>query len=356
MSLDRDSVSSWRDAIALERRQVLLLMAGALLAPRAAHAEAGEIVLANWGGTAAKAVTAAYADTCRTQLGLTLAVDGSGTEAGKVRAMVDAHHVIWDVMDLDLGNTAQLGAAGLMEAIDYAIVDKASVLPGLTSPWGIGSYLYSYIFAVNQKVVKGAMPKTWADFWNVKDFPGKRGLPGGSQGVWEAALLADGVAPDKLYPLDLDRAVVKIKEIKPHCVFWKSGAQSEDLLRQQEVVASLMWSNRAVVVRRQMKEITWSWDHAILASSGWGVPKGNPAGRDAAMKFIQIALSAAGQAKVFEIVGMSPSNPAASALIPAEERPYDATAFADRQIPIDFGWYGQHADAAEAKYLDAISS
>jgi putative spermidine/putrescine transport system substrate-binding protein len=299
---------------------------------------------------------AAYAEPCQKQLGLTLVVDGSGTEAGKVRAMVEAKHVIWDVMDLDLGNTGQLGAAGLMEPMDYSLVDKSQVLPGLSSEWGIGSYLYSYIFAVNTAVVKGAMPKTWADFWNVTDFPGRRGLPGGSQGVWEAALLADGVAPDKLYPIDMDRAIAKIKQIKPHAVFWKSGAQSEDLLREREVVASLMWSNRAVVVRRTVPDITWNWDHAILSSSGWGVPKGNPAGREAAMRFINLALSPAGQAKVFEIVGMSPSNPAASKLIPADEKAYDATAFAARQVPIDFGWYEKYADVAEAKYLDAISS
>jgi putative spermidine/putrescine transport system substrate-binding protein len=259
-------------------------------------------------------------------------------------------------MDLDLGNCGQLGAAGLMEAMDYSIVDKALVLPNLTSQWGIGSYLYSYIFAVNDIVAKGKTPKTWADFWNVKDFPGKRGLPGGSQGVWEAALLADGVAPEKLYPIDIDRAVNKIKELKPNAVFWKTGAQSEDFLRQNEVLASLMWSNRAVVVRRKMKEISWNWDNAILASSGWGVPKGNPAGREAAMKFIKLALSPAGQAKVFEIVGMSPSNPAASALIPDEQKAFDATAYASKQVPMNFDWYTEHADAAEAKYLEAISS
>ena len=40
------------------------------------------------------------------------------------------------------------------------------------------------------------------------------------------------------------------------------------------------------------------------------------------MKFINLALDPAGQAKVFEVVGMSPSNPAATSLIPAKEQPY----------------------------------
>ena len=36
--------------------------------------------------------------------------------------------------------------------------------------------------------------------------------------------MADGVAPDKLYPLDVDRAFKKLEEIKPNItVWWTSG-------------------------------------------------------------------------------------------------------------------------------------
>ena len=345
----------------MDRRRALQVMGGAaavglLPGGMARAATGGELVLQNWGGTAEKAVLAAYAEATKAATGLTLVVDGSGSMAGKVRAMEDAHHPTVDVIDLDLGTTTQLGEAGMLEELDYGIIDKTKLLPGLSTKWGVGAYLYSYIFAVNEKRAKDKVPKTWADFWNVQDFPGKRGLPGGSQGVWEAALLADGVAPDKIYPIDMDRALRKIKALKPNAVFWKTGAQSEDFLRQGEVMASLMWSNRAVVVRRQLKTITWGWDHAILAASGWSVPKGNPAGREAAMTFINLALDPAGQAKVFDVVGMSPTNPAASALIPPDEQQYDATAFASQQVMLSDAWYAQHADEAEAKYVEAISS
>ncbi|UUZ69074.1 extracellular solute-binding protein [Polaromonas sp. P2-4] len=252
--------------------------------------------------------------------------------------------------------SALLGAKGLVEEMDYSLIDKKQVLPNLSRKYGIGNYLYSYIFAVNSQVVKGKTPKTWADFFNLKDFPGKRALPGSSQGTLEAALLADGVDPAKLYPLDVDRAIAKIKSIKAECVFWKSGAQSEDLLRQNEVMAALMWSNRAVVVRRKNKNISWTWDKAILAASGWAVPKGNPGGKADAMKFINLMLDPAGQAKVFEVVGMSPSNPKALPMIPADEQAYNATASAANQIAMQDDWYAKFADAAEAKYLEAISS
>ena len=50
----------------------------------------------------------------------------------------------------------------------------------------------------------------------------------------EAAFLADGVAPDKLYPLDLDRAFKKLDSIKADIIWWSAGAQSQQLLASAE--------------------------------------------------------------------------------------------------------------------------
>src|SRR5678815_1824073 len=42
----------------------------------------------------------------------------------------------------------------------------------------------------------------------------------------EFALLADGVAPDRLYPIAVDRAYRKLDQIKQHvAAWWKTGAQ-----------------------------------------------------------------------------------------------------------------------------------
>jgi putative spermidine/putrescine transport system substrate-binding protein len=346
----------------VNRRAVLAGMGalGATLAlrPSALRAETGELVVANWGGNAAKAVTEAYGD-FKDATGLTVVVDGSGTPQGKVRAMVEAKHVIWDVIDSSFGDSVQLGEAGLLEEIDYAIVDKSKVPEGMATKYGVSNYVYSYIMAVDYSRFGDNPPKTWADFWNVKDFPGKRMLSGLAQGVLEAALLADGVDPAALYPLDLDRALKKVRVLKPDSVFWKTGAQVEDFLRQGEVAAGFAWSNRAVVVAKETDgRIGWNWDQAILTSAAWIVPKGNPAGKEAAMKFIDHALDPEAEAKVFEIVGMSPSNPKGASFIPEAERRFVSTepANAANQILLQDDWYGQHGDEAQAKYLEAISS
>lgn len=97
----------WQQTVAIERRQVLQVLASAAAAavlPRQAFAATGELVLCNWGGASEKAIRAAFTDAVLKVTGKTLAVDGSGPEAGKIKAMVEAKHVIWDVADLDLGN------------------------------------------------------------------------------------------------------------------------------------------------------------------------------------------------------------------------------------------------------------
>ena len=175
----------------------------------------------------------------------------------------------------------------------------------------------------------------------------------------EGALLADGVDPKQLYPLDVDRALAKIKSIKDQVIFWKTGAEAEDLFRKGEVVAGNMWSNRANLLRIEMKgAIDWNWNGEVVTPAVWLVPKGNPAGKEAAMKFIALAQDPSSQVELFKVIGMSPANPLAAELIPSEMRRFDATQPENlaNQIPFNVEWYGQQVANVQAKYLDMMSS
>src|SRR5690606_373819 len=88
-------------------------------------------------------------------------------------------------------------------------------------------------------------PTTWADFWNVKDFPGKRTLPDVPSMVLPVALLADGVPMDKLFPLDIDRAFRSLEKIRDHVsVWWTAGSQPPQLLQDKEVSYAMTYSGR----------------------------------------------------------------------------------------------------------------
>jgi putative spermidine/putrescine transport system substrate-binding protein len=345
----------------ISRRALLegMIAIGAVVGMKSrSFAADNELVVANWGGSAKEAFEKAWTEPLKTATGLKLVVDGSGPSLGKIRNMVESKYVTWDVCDSSVGGVMQLGEAGLLEEIDYEIVDKSRVRPQFAYKWGIANYLFSYVMVVNKTMFGGNAPRTWADFWNVKDFPGMRMLRGSCPGVLEAALLADGVAPEKIYPIDVDRALNKIKQIVPNTLFWKTGAQSEDLIRQGDVVAGMMWSNRANLLRIDMHDVLeWPWQGAVLAPAVWMVPKGNPAGKKAAMQFINIALEPSGQIELFRLVGMSPSNPAATAIMPPELRKWDATDPDNMvgQVLLDDEWYGKNMGQVESRFLATIS-
>ena len=346
----------------IDRRAFLTVLAalGAVpLTSRAGLAADKEFVVANWGGPAADAFVKVWGGPLEAKDGLKMSVDGSGPATGKIRAMVESGKVTWDICDASVGAALLLGDGGFLEEIDYSVVDKSKVRPAFVYKWAICNYMFSYVMAYNAKTLGAQQPKSWKDFWNVKDFPGKRMLRGSCIGQLECALLADGVDPKDLYPIDLKRALDKIREIKDHTIFWKSGAQSEDLFRQGEVVMGNMWHNRANLLRTDMHgDIQWVWNGAVVAPAVWLVPKGNPAGKKAAMDFINVSLDPQSQVELFKIIGMGPSNPAAAALIPADLKAYDPGQPENyaQQIPISEDWYGKNLGEAEPKYLDIISS
>ena len=119
-------------------------------------------------------------------------------------------------------------------------------------------------------------PASWADFWDVKAFPGPRALPNIGNPWWAmiAALEADGVSRDALFPLDLDRAFRKLDEIKPHVtVWWKSGDQSQQIFRTREVVMAMLFSGRAFRLRSEGIPLGISWHGAPLDAAFWAATK-----------------------------------------------------------------------------------
>lgn len=65
----------------------------------------------------------------------------------------------------------------------------------------------------------------------------------------EAALLADGVPMDELYPLDLDRAFAKLDTIKDDIVWWTKGAEPSQMLSTGEADYALAWSGRIATAK-----------------------------------------------------------------------------------------------------------
>ena len=131
-------------------------------------------------------------------------------------------------------------------------------------------------------------PNSWADFWDVQKFPGRRALRRTQPlQMIEAALLADGVKESEFYPADLDRAFRKLDQIKPHIkTWWSDNSQAQQLMEQDEIDLIYMANGRAsqsIIESKAAFKIIWN--QAITEDGryqGWFVPVGcpNPARRD----------------------------------------------------------------------------
>ncbi|APO65528.1 hypothetical protein BFS10_15240 [Brucella suis] len=114
----------------------------------------------------------------------------------------------------------------------------------------------------------------------MKTFPGPRGLPDTGDRDWwlpAIALMADGVPRDKIFPMDLDRAYKKLDEIKPYIsVWWKTGNQVAQIMRDQEVAMTLSYSGRALTAMNEGAPFQLSWNDAIMDTGYFAILKDAP--------------------------------------------------------------------------------
>jgi putative spermidine/putrescine transport system substrate-binding protein len=230
-----------RDVVKMSVAAAVMGVAG-FAVPHAVHAQE-TVAIAGDGGVYQDAERKAFYEPAAQKLGIKIK-DYGGTGPAALRAQVKSGAVNWDVVELWNGVCEQAGKEGLTEKLDYSVIDRSGIPEGMYGDNWIGITAYSAVLAYNKTKYGANPPKTWADFFDTQKFPGKRSLNPGDTTV-EIALLADGVAPDKLYPMDLDRAFRKLAlEKSKISAWWSSGAQSMQFARDQEVDMIALWNGR----------------------------------------------------------------------------------------------------------------
>ena len=209
----------------------------------------------------------------------------------KLKAQVDSGNVEWDITEMEPAQFLKAVKLGYLEPIDYTIVDKSDLIEETINDYAIPGGIYSTVLAYStEKFPSGNHPKSWADFWDVEKFPGRRSLRDKPYNNLEIALLADGVPPEKLYPLDVDRAFRSLDRIKPHiAVWWKVGAQSAQILVDHEVDMTTAWNGRISAIMDQGAPVAIEWNQNILMLSYYGVVKGAKH-KNNAMKYLAFRL------------------------------------------------------------------
>ena len=217
--------------------------------------------------------------------------------AAKLLAMFKSGQMELDLIDTGDDVLLQLELAGALEPIPYRAfkrTDPDDIEPVLRREFNVGSFVYAMLLGFNTSVyAPGKEPKSWAEFWDIKAFPGPRTMADMASGTpnLEFALIADGVPTDKLYPIDIERAFKSLSRVRPAVTkFWDTGALSAQLLSDKEVVLGALWSTRVQVAADQGAPVAAQWNQNQVMVQAYSIPKGSndPA---AAAEFIDFSLS-----------------------------------------------------------------
>jgi hypothetical protein len=211
------------------RRRQAIGLAGAAVVTGASPAFAQEppkpaqIVVNHSGGSMGTAMRKAFFTTYEKKYGIKV-VETSPADFGKLRAMVDSGNVEWDMTEIGGQDAIRATEMKLVEKIDDKIVDRSKYPEKVRTPYVFASSVYTTIIGYRTDVFKNdSHPKSWADWWDAKKFPGARSMRNHPTDNLEFALLADGVPMDKIYPIDFDRAFKKLDQIKPVVEHWPAA-------------------------------------------------------------------------------------------------------------------------------------
>lgn len=263
------------------------------------------------GGDFGKAFIEAYVKPFEAETGVKVTPITQNISETQIAMMVTTNSVSVDVGIV--GDVDNLAGKGYIEKIDYSIYNKddlQGLIEGCKHPFAVAPYLVSLNMVYNTtKFPAGApRPTNWAEFWDVKRFPGSRSLVSIPWGCWEEALLADGVPVDKLYPIDIDRVFASLDKIKPYVrKWWGNGSEILQIMRDGVADVAQCFDGRALFLIDQGAPIEINRSQAKMYWDSLVIPKGSPNAENA-QKFIELTSRSDRQAAFAQIYPQAPSN------------------------------------------------
>jgi putative spermidine/putrescine transport system substrate-binding protein len=308
--------------------------------------DGGNIVVSSYGGAFQEAQESALFTPFTEETGVTVtATEGTGYDP--LKAQVDAGDVTWDVVSLESSPFANAVNNDLLEPLDFDVIDTTGIAPEVVSDYGVGYIQFSTNLVWDNAVTDEITPEEFFD----PDVKLTRALPRVPTSTLEFALMADGVAPEDLYPLDVDRAFEVLDRIKDQVVAFKDASDIQALMQQGDVAVSFQSAGRAEEAIEAGADWGYTWDAAVRDTEYWTVAKGakNP---EAAQQFIAFAVQAGPQAALAEAIPYGPTNTDAYAELSEELNAKLPTSpeNADQGVTLDSAWWAENLDEVKTRW------
>jgi len=283
-------------------KYAVALLSIVVLVPCTAAFAAESITVTSFGGAFSQSQIEAYQKPFSAKTGVTVNAEVYNGGLAEVRAQVQAGNVTWDVVDLEKQDLTAACDEGLLEPIDWSTLPPApdgtpaekDFIPGALHECGVATIVWTTIVAYDETKFPGEKPTKLADFFDLKKFPGMRGISKRPVVALEFALMADGVPPGEVYKTlstsaGMDRAFKKLDTIKENLIFWEAGAQPPQMLADGEVVMTTAYNGRIFNAQMQEKKpFVIIWDHHVYNWDFYTIPKGTK-NKKTALEFLKFA-------------------------------------------------------------------
>lgn len=194
-----------------------------------------------------------------------------------------ADRVPWSLLQFDGPSSAVKSLEDdMLQPLDESVVptdmvdgedyDKKYLVPA-------GRYGTVLTWNTTKYPATGAHPETMADFYDTEKFPGKRCLYKAPQAgaTLESAVQAGGVAPEDVYPIDLDLAFEQLDSIRDDTVWFTSGGDSIRFLVNGECDMAITWTAQIyLAVHTNDAPLAVSWNGGVYANQFMAIPKSAP--------------------------------------------------------------------------------
>jgi putative spermidine/putrescine transport system substrate-binding protein len=322
-----------------------------ILTSRSATAATQKMTMVSWGGAYREAVEKSLIEPFSKETGVQVTLIDT-PDLAKVRAQVTTGNVEWDVFDAPNALGVAGANAGLWEPLDPSQFDRDDLIIDIKNnllPW----YIFVGGIAWDPKrYAAGKYPRNFEQYFDLKAFPGRRTFRNRPSETLEAALLADGVPADKLYPLDIDRAFRALDRIKPSVAKWvDSTPQTLTLLQTGEVDFSYSYASRVRPAQASGISVDFSFDQTVNGFEYLAVVKNAP-NKANAMKFLAFASRPDRQAAFMELLGNTPASKKGIALMSADSRKWIPDMSTGRSVLMDDSWWAGNFDTISRRFKE----
>lgn len=324
-----------------------------------------DLTIASWGGAYESAQTSAIFTPFSKASGQALNIVKYQGESDWYDAQAVRQN--WDVIDMTEDQAIQSCKAGELIELDHAQLldrsDESDFIDGAFRKCSVAQNLHATVIAFSESAFPGIKPTHVEDFFDLEQFPGKRGVRNSPDAILEWALMAQGVPTGQVYDLlSSDRgmrlAFQKLDSIRDHIVWWDDVDEPARLLRTGAVTMTSGYNGRLFSNNQEQNgSATILWDGRIVAFEVWAIPR-SATDVSAALEFIRFALRPESQAALAEHIPYGPTRLSAlrriglhpNTKIPMREHLPNSLRHSGRALHSDSLWYANTRSFRERRF------